>query len=144
MLSERTVVRLDAADAERKQRKWQRVAVEACKQSGQNWLPKVHAPHTIEQCLADSNGVDLKLVGSLQPNARGFKYLLNEYQEMHGDAPSSALILIGPEGDYTPAEIHLATMLGCQPVTLGPIVLRTETAAIFSLSVLAYELMGGA
>jgi 16S rRNA (uracil1498-N3)-methyltransferase len=49
-------------------------------------------------------------------------------------------IFVGPEGDFTPAEIALAKSHGCQPVTLGPIILRTETAAIYCLSVLAHEL----
>ena len=52
------------------------------------------------------------------------------------------LILVGPEGDFTPAETSWAKGAGCIPVSLGPIVLRTETAAIYSLSVLAYELQG--
>jgi 16S rRNA (uracil1498-N3)-methyltransferase len=47
---------------------------------------------------------------------------------------------VGPEGDFTPAEIALAKSHGCQPITLGPIILRTETAAIYCLSVLAHEL----
>ena len=51
------------------------------------------------------------------------------------------LILVGPEGDFTPAEISLAKSHGCRPITLGPIVLRTETAAIYCLSVLSYELL---
>jgi 16S rRNA (uracil1498-N3)-methyltransferase len=51
-------------------------------------------------------------------------------------------MLIGPEGDFTPAEAAAAKSAGCAPVTLGPIVLRTETAALYSLSVLAYELQG--
>jgi 16S rRNA (uracil1498-N3)-methyltransferase len=49
-------------------------------------------------------------------------------------------MLIGPEGDFTPAEINRALGSGAQPMSLGPIVLRTETAALYSLSVLAHEL----
>ncbi|MBV8587367.1 MAG: RsmE family RNA methyltransferase, partial [Verrucomicrobia bacterium] len=49
---------------------------------------------------------------------------------------------VGPEGDFTPAESSLAKSAGCVPVSLGPIVLRTETAAIYCLSVLGYELQG--
>ena len=49
-------------------------------------------------------------------------------------------MLIGPEGDFTPAELALAKMNGCRPITLGPIILRVETAAIYCLSVLSYEL----
>jgi 16S rRNA (uracil1498-N3)-methyltransferase len=65
------------------------------------------------------------------------KKLLSEFS---GKKPKSVLILVGPEGDFTPAEIALAKSSGCRPITLGPIVLRTETAAIYCLSVLSYEL----
>ena len=51
-------------------------------------------------------------------------------------------MLIGPEGDFTPAEIALARSHGCAPLTLGPIILRVETAAIYCLSILSYELLG--
>ena len=50
-------------------------------------------------------------------------------------------MLIGPEGDFTPAEIALARAHGCAPLTLGPIILRVETAAIYCLSILSYELL---
>ena len=48
--------------------------------------------------------------------------------------------LIGPEGDFTPAELSVAGTCGFAPITLGPLVLRCETAAIYALSILAYEL----
>jgi 16S rRNA (uracil1498-N3)-methyltransferase len=54
--------------------------------------------------------------------------------------PVSALILIGPEGDFTPAEVLAAKATGCQPLSLGPIILRTETAAVYAMSVLGHEL----
>jgi 16S rRNA (uracil1498-N3)-methyltransferase len=50
-------------------------------------------------------------------------------------------MLIGPEGDFTPAELALARRHECQPITLGPIILRVETAAIYCLSILSYELL---
>ncbi len=50
-------------------------------------------------------------------------------------------MLVGPEGDFTPAELSLARSHGCQPITLGPIILRVETAAIYCLSILSYELL---
>ena len=60
---------------------------------------------------------------------------------IHRDCkPANVLVLVGPEGDFTPAEISLAKSFGCQPITLGPIILRTETAALYCLSVLAHEL----
>ena len=49
-------------------------------------------------------------------------------------------MLVGPEGDFTPAELALAKTNGCLPITLGPIILRVETAAIYCLSVINYEL----
>jgi 16S rRNA (uracil1498-N3)-methyltransferase len=66
--------------------------------------------------------------------------VLANFREQHGRRPTTALILVGPEGDFTPAETSRAISAGCIPVSLGPTVLRTETAAIYSLSVLAYEL----
>ena len=57
------------------------------------------------------------------------------------DWPGNVVMLVGPEGDFTPAELALARRHGCQPITLGPIILRVETAAIYCLSVLSYELL---
>ena len=51
-------------------------------------------------------------------------------------------MMIGPEGDFTPAEISQSFSAGFLPLSLGPIVLRSETAAIYALSVVGYELMG--
>ncbi len=85
---------------------------------------------------------DLMLIASLQNDSRHLRAWLEEYAAgQPGRKPSSALILVGPEGDFTPAEISLAKSAGCRPITLGPIVLRTETAALYCLSVLSYELL---
>ena len=141
VLSERTIVRLDRDEAERKQEKWQRVAVEACKQCGQNFLPQVGRPVPLAELLAARcRDFDLVIVASLQPGSRRLKPILAEFQEMRGRPPGSVLMLVGPEGDFTPAEINQALSAGALPMTLGPIVLRTETAALYSLSVLAHEL----
>lgn len=143
LLSERTVIRLNPQEAEKKREKWQRTAIEACKQSGQNWLPTVHAPQSPENFF--NSGFPpcaLPLVASLQPGSRRLKNILSGYRaDNEGSTPDSALILIGPEGDYTPAEINMAQNAGCLPMTLGPIVLRTETAAIYSMSIIAHELL---
>jgi len=136
ILSDRTVVRLDAAEALRKQEKWQRIAIEACKQCGQNWLPNVRGPVTMERLLAAKPSADLLLIAAIEDGARRLKEILADQPRL----PGSAFICIGPEGDFTPAEVGLAKSYGCLPMTLGPIILRTETAAIYSLSVLAHEL----
>lgn len=137
LFSERTVVRAEADDALAKRDKWQRVAIEAAKQCGQNWLPAIAAPRTPKEFFAGGEKWDLMLIASLQPDARPLKQVL---AEAGGARPARVLILVGPEGDFTPAEINLAKNAGCRPITLGPIILRTETAALYCLSVLSHEL----
>ena len=141
IISDRTVVRLDDESASAKQSKWQTIAVEAAKQCGQNWVPQVQAPQSMAQFLGQPRRVDLQLIGSLQSDAVHLKNILAEYWTEHGDRPTSVLMLVGPEGDFTPAELSLARSHGCRPITLGPIVLRVETASIYCLSVLSYELL---
>ena len=85
--------------------------------------------------LFRSGKFDLKCICSLQPGAQPLKHILAEVP-----APQSLLILIGPEGDFTPAELALAKSAGCLPLSLGPLVLRAETAAIYTLSILHHEL----
>jgi 16S rRNA (uracil1498-N3)-methyltransferase len=144
IISDRTIVQVDSESAAQKQSKWQQIAIEAAKQCGQNWLPRVHVPSKLAEFFdtATSNpGFDLRLVGSLQPDAQHLKKILADYSSGHQHRPQSVLMLVGPEGDFTPAELALARRHGCRPITLGPIVLRVETAAIYCLSVLSYELL---
>lgn len=136
LLSDRTIVQVESGDAERKKEKWSAIALEACKQCGQNHLPEVAGPVTPKAFVERLEKGDMHLIASLQPDARPIKTVLAEYGKM----PARVTIFVGPEGDFTPAEIALAKSHGCQPVTLGPIILRTETAAIYCLSVLAHEL----
>jgi 16S rRNA (uracil1498-N3)-methyltransferase len=142
LISERTVVRVEAAEAADKQQKWQRVAIEACKQCGQNHLPKVHKPVTLRRFFAHRPAQELLIIAAIEPGARGLKELLAGWGALNPDKPkpASVLVLIGPEGDFTPSEIGLAKSHGCQAMSLGPIILRTETAAIYCLSILAHEL----
>ena len=140
IISDRTIVHLDSENVVQKQSKWQQIAVEAAKQCGQNWLPHVHAPRKLSEFLASVQSFDLQLIGSLQPGAQHLKKVLAEYSNEHQHRPRSVLMLIGPEGDFTPAELGLAHRHGCHPITLGPIILRVETAAIYCLSILSYEL----
>jgi 16S rRNA (uracil1498-N3)-methyltransferase len=135
LLSDRTVVQLDADDVDKKRQKWHETALEACKQCGQNWIPEIATPKSVKAFFDGGDKYDLMLIASLQPDARKIKDVLAEYP-----AVRSALVLVGPEGDFTPAELALAKSHGCRPVTLGPIILRTETAALYCLSVLAHEL----
>jgi 16S rRNA (uracil1498-N3)-methyltransferase len=143
IISDRTIVRVDSESAALKQTKWQQIAIEAAKQCGQNWLPRVHTPRKLAELfsLASEESFDLRLIGSLQPDAQHLKKVLANYLSEHQHRPRTVLMLIGPEGDFTPAELSLARRYGCQPITLGPIILRVETAAIYCLSILSYELL---
>lgn len=135
LISDRTIVQLDAQEAEKKRAKWHEIAVEACKQCGQNRIPVIDIPRSPKAFLENGEKSELMLIASLQPDARRIKSVLAEHS-----SPKSVCVLVGPEGDFTPAELGLARSHGCVPVTLGPIILRTETAAIYCMSVLAHEL----
>jgi 16S rRNA (uracil1498-N3)-methyltransferase len=140
LLSERTQVQLEGDRSERKIEKWQTAALEAAKQCGNPWLPEISAVESSGAFMERSQGYDLKLIASLHPGARSLKAVLKRYLEAQGHLPKEVLWLIGPEGDFTPAEMSLAQTQGFEPITLGPLVLRCETAAIFAVSVLSYEL----
>ncbi len=136
IISDRTIIRLDANEARQKQIKWRETAIEACKQCGQNWLPEIETPISMKSFFAARPRYDLMLIASLQPESRPLKHWLAEA----GSRARSVLVLVGPEGDFTPAELGLARSEGCFPLTLGPIILRTETAAIYVVSILSHEL----
>jgi 16S rRNA (uracil1498-N3)-methyltransferase len=143
IISNRTIVQVDSESAAQKQPKWQQIAIEAAKQCGQNWLPYVHMPRKLSELFsaAATESFDLRLIGSLQSDAQHLKKILADYSNEHQRRPRSVLMLVGPEGDFTPAELAFARRHGCQPITLGPIILRVETAAIYCLSILSYELL---
>jgi 16S rRNA (uracil1498-N3)-methyltransferase len=140
LLSERVVMQLDDAGAAAKREKWQAVAVEAIKQSGATWLPKIEAPVAIEKVFARAEKFDLSLVGSLQKETRHPRDVLREFEAKHARLPQSVGVWIGPEGDFTAEELAAIQDSGAQPISLGKLVLRVETAAIYCLSFLNYEL----
>jgi 16S rRNA (uracil1498-N3)-methyltransferase len=140
LLSERVVTQLDKKDAAHKAEKWQAVAIEAIKQCGAPWLPRVEAPMTPKEFLARQEPVELPLIGSLQPGSKHPRVFFQEFERQHQHRPRTASIWIGPEGDFTQEEVALVQDSGAHPITLGPLVLRTETAATYCLSVLNYEI----
>ncbi|MGA2030308.1 MAG: RsmE family RNA methyltransferase [Verrucomicrobiota bacterium] len=140
ILSERVVTQLDNEDVGHKRDKWQNIAIEAIKQCGAAWLPKVEVPMTIEQFLARNEKFDLSLVGSLQKERRHPREVLTEFETKHGRLPKNVSAWIGPEGDFTLDELQVIQNSNAQPISLGHLVLRVETAAIYCLSILNYEL----
>jgi 16S rRNA (uracil1498-N3)-methyltransferase len=140
LLTERVAMRLDAAGAKDKAEKWRQTAVEAIKQCGQPWLPEVGEPLTLSALLAGGVSFDLALVGSLQGDGRHPRLCFQDYEAQHGRRPQSVGAWIGPEGDFTPEEMDLIRAGGARPIDLGPLVLRSETAALCVLALINYEL----
>ena len=140
VLSERTVVKIEEESSAKKTERWQEIVVDAAKQSGNNWMPSVEAVQSVRQLAQEVRHFDLAVIGSLQPESKFLKSYLDDFSGEKKRLPASILVVIGPEGDYTPAELSLLQGAGCRPITLGQIVLRSDTAAIFSLSTLVYEL----
>ncbi len=140
ILSERVVIHLDESDAADKSAKWQQIAVESIKQCGSPWLTKIETPVTLKNHLARREKFDLPLIASLRDERRHPREIIRQFREEHQRAPTTACVWIGPEGDFSPAEINLLKAEGAWPITLGRLVLRSDTAAIYSLSVLNYEL----
>lgn len=115
--------------------KWQRVALEACKQCGQNVLPQVNEPLDFKSWLQRQDVAREPVIfASLAPGARPYRDVLRDLTN-----PARVTVLVGPEGDFSTEETQAALTAGCQPVTLGDIVLRAETASLFCLAALRYE-----
>ena len=119
---------------EGKSDKWRRTALEACKQCGQDTLPEVADAVPFDDWLASHETAGLKIIASLAPGARPMRDVLHDHP-----GTREVTLLIGPEGDFAPAETEAALTAGFLPVTLGDIVLRVETATLFCVSALRYE-----
>ena len=123
----------------KKQAKWQRIALEACKQCGQNFLPEVKAPLTFAEWRNSEPYFDTAIVASLEDRAVHIKSLF-EARPIKGNLA----FLVGPEGDLSVKEYQSAYDLGFQPVSFGNIVMRVETATMYGLSVLQHEISAAA
>ncbi|MCE8004758.1 16S rRNA (uracil(1498)-N(3))-methyltransferase [Billgrantia ethanolica] len=121
-------VRLKGEREAKKLAHWQAVAVSACEQCGRAVVPTVHSPKPLAKWL-DQRHETLRLV--LHPGtARALE---------QADTPTDAALLIGPEGGLAEAEVESAKATGFAPLTLGPRILRTETAPVVALSLLQYR-----
>ncbi|HEX5459800.1 MAG TPA: 16S rRNA (uracil(1498)-N(3))-methyltransferase [Steroidobacteraceae bacterium] len=130
VLTERSVVKLDAKQAQRKRLHWQGIAIAACEQSGRDRIPGVDAPLTMAELLGEADGGATGVLLSPAGNLRV------------ADLPRSGkgiVVLIGPEGGLAEAEQRAAVAAGFVAVRLGPRVLRTETAAVAALTLLQHQ-----
>ncbi len=133
LLTQNTVVKLD--QLEKKTEKWRKVALEACKQCGQDWLPRVRVPLPFHEWIGQYHVDGCSIVAALDPRAIDFSEAISQFQKT-----GSAALLIGPEGDFTQEEYDQAIEKGFEPVNLGKIVLRVETATLYAISVLKFAL----
>ena len=129
--SSRTVVRLDAR-SEARQRRWQRIALEAARQSQRGDVPSVEGPVPLGQALEDGacrGGIRMCLA------ARAAVSVDEALRSWQPETPLT--VVVGPEGGLAEAELGLAELAGFQPARLGPFILRTETAATAILGAVA-------
>ena len=132
----RCVVKLDAKDGQKRRERLERIAREAAKQSNRGRAPSVAEPMAWPRALAAMRAHDLVLVP--WEEASGFR-LKDAFAECPG--AKDIAVVIGPEGGMTPEEVDAMVSLGAKAVTLGPRILRTETAAVVSAA-LVMQLWG--
>jgi 16S rRNA (uracil1498-N3)-methyltransferase len=136
VVSDRCIVRVDPSEADRKREKWERVALEACKQCAQDWLPEVWRPLPLMEALRalDAHPGQM-LLASLRPGATRLEREWSEFSR-----PDHALLVVGPEGDFTSHEYENLVQRGAREITLGGRILRVETAALSLVNLAAYAL----
>jgi 16S rRNA (uracil1498-N3)-methyltransferase len=173
VISDRTIVRVDADDREAKADRWMRIAEEAARQSGRAWLPEILTPRSFKESLALVQQTTPTFVAALTPDAKPLRDFLLPGTRGSGvgvqgsgrawvsdpakarsenvalppsliacphsadmPTPSQAGWFVGPEGDFTPDELQRLLDAGALPVSLGPLVLRAETACLYGLCAL--------
>lgn len=130
-----TVVQLEPKQAENRLRRWERIAREAAKQCGRIRLPQVAPVHTFAQ-----------VVERVRQNASRGHLVLAAYEAEREQGlaqieaePKAVSAIVGPEGGFSPEEIAALQDAGAVVCTLGPRMLRTETAGLVLLSILGYR-----
>ncbi len=127
VFTERSVVRLDAKQAQRKLQHWRGIAISACEQCGRNRVPEIALPVGVHEFLGAADTAATRVL--LSPTGElGIDDL--------GGSISNVVVLIGPEGGLTDVEQESALRAGFTAVRMGPRVLRTETAAIAALTII--------
>ena len=128
VLTSRSVSRPDAKSVSKKQERLQRIALEAAKQSGRGIIPEIGKMTDLESALRTAPG---KKILFYEGGGEALGALISPDE-------AEVSVFIGPEGGFDAAEVQLAKQYGAAPATLGPRILRTETAPLAALSVLMY------
>lgn len=130
---ERTIIKLDQAGATKKQERWQRIAQAAAEQSHSTTVPIVEPVADFAAVLKQIKSGQLALIPWEGEKSTSIKKILRN------TAKDSITIFIGPEGGFSEQEIAGAKEAGVIPVSLGPRILRTETAGIVVAAIVRYE-----
>lgn len=137
LVTERTIVRISAQEAPAKAEKWRRTVLEACKQCGVRELPVLEEPQPYAAFLQRRDLPDFRVQCAIVPHARPLRELM---EAGRAAGKQEVILLIGPEGDFSPAEYAAAEAAGYAPAGLGSIILRVETAVFFALASARYAL----
>jgi len=133
LAAERSVLKIPTERVQSKLERWNKIILAAAKQSRRATLPPLYPPANCE-AICQSLGADLKLVLSENEGQMSLKAVLKK------SSPRSVAFCVGPEGGWTTAELAMFLRCSIEPVTLGPNILRTETAAMVTAAILRYEL----
>ena len=133
LVSQRSVVKLSRERWQNKIVRWRKIVLETCKQCGRSRIPVIGALRDFSAYACDLNGFDLAVIPTLGAQHPMLESILREHS-----SAKRVLGFIGPEGDFTPEEVKLAVAAGARPVSLGQLVLRSETAAVYLMSVLDF------
>lgn len=128
--TERVIVRLDKQKKAERLLRWQKIALSAAKQSQRSRLPEIDPITEFKDAVLAGSGFDLKLIPTLEGQRKSLKNIFNDFP----GKIEKVMLLIGPEGDFTPEELAFAREAGFLPVSLGYRVLRVDTAAIAAVS----------
>ena len=140
LAAERCVVRLSAPEALEKLAGWRATTISAAKQCGTPWLPRLGAPLTPAEWLRQKSDTGLQIIAALEANRGTIRQAVTHFAVTRGGPPEQVALIIGPEGDFTGAEYAAFRAAGVIPISLGPFVLRADTAVVAALAIAAAEL----
>ena len=125
LLTERTIVRLNSEEIDKKSSRWHKIILEAAEQSHRGICPSIAPAQTLQQWLKSKSNYDLLLLAWEEEKSCSLSTILQQVPE-----PETVALLVGPEGGFSAEEANMLRQAGARSASLGPRILRTETAAM--------------